>query len=730
MKELTTVLGGGTLTIAALAEGIYRVVLRRCRIQRESMLTRYGIVRTDLGDVDTREENGALITGETSARLNGTAVEFTARGYTLSLDLSSTLGETYDFEGFSVRTPLEDGERLFGLGDESRDRLMKRGHTADLWQTNVSCYGPIPYVMSSRGWSMMFNTTFRQHYDLGCEKADEMRVESGKGMLDVYVFLAQNMKGALEKYTRVSGRPVMLPKAAYGLTFVNNEGENARDLLENCLMFRREKIPCDIMGLEPGWMSKHYDYSTEKKWDSERFYMPYWLPENYYGHWSFIYNLHQMGYKLSLWLCCNYDLLWKEENDASKDEEARAQDAVIQDAHFSSDCRMDKLTKQGEDWFEHLKKFVDNGADAFKLDGADQVVPHPDRLFADRYTDDEVHNVYPVIYGKQMKQGFAEYTGRRAMIYTPAMYAGQQQFCATWAGDTGGGARTLVSIMNLALCGHANASCDMDVTSLASMHYCTLMPWTQHMTWRTWDMPWFLGDEREEEYRAYAQMRSELFPYIYATAHQANETGLPIVRPLALAYEDHSEYDDVLNEYMLGDSLLVAAFDLHMMLPEGRWTDVFTGNIYTGSCSITYDPPKGRGGAIMARDGAIIVTRAWTPHITHHEPSEYTVHVYAGADGAFTLYDDDGETYGYEKGQLTRTRFTLSGDTLTIGQREGCFENMPELVPFEIRVHNPGDKTRVLLDGELIDCRMEGGCLCFRVPVSLHEARTLNYTLA
>ena len=355
MKKLTTALGDGTLTISALAEGIYRVVLRRCRIQRESMLTRYGIVRADLGAVDAREENGALIVGETSARLNGTAVEFTARGYTLLLDLSETLGEDYDFEGFSVRTPLEDGERLFGLGDESRDRLMKRGHTADLWQANVSCYGPIPYVMSSRGWSMMFNTTFRHRYDLGFTKPDEMRVESRRGMLDVYVFLAQDMKGALEKYTRVSGRPVMLPKAAYGLTFVNNEGENARDLLENCMMFRREKIPCDIMGLEPGWMSTHYDFSTEKKWDPERFYMPYWLPENYYGNWSFIYNLHQMGYKLSLWLCCDYDLLWKEENDAARDEQARAEGTAIQDAHFSSACRMDKLTKQSEDWFVHLK---------------------------------------------------------------------------------------------------------------------------------------------------------------------------------------------------------------------------------------------------------------------------------------------------------------------------------------------------------------------------------------
>lgn len=730
MKEMTLSLPNGKLTITALAEGIYRIALRRCRTMRESMLTRYGIVRTDLGYQDAREENGALLAGDTSAQLDRQCVVLTACGYSLKLDLSKTLTEAHDFEGFSVSIPLASDERLYGLGDESRERLMKRGHTADLWQANVTSYGPIPYVMSSRGWSLMFNTTYRHFYDLGQSHPDEMRVESRKGMLDVYVFLDKSMKGALEKYTRVSGRPVMLPKAAYGLTFVNNEGENARDLLENCMMFRREKIPCDIMGLEPGWMSEHYDFSTQKKWHPERFYMPYWLPENYYGNWSFIYNLHQMGYKLSLWLCCDYDLLWKEENEAVRDEQTLSSDAEIQDSHFAGAERFDRITKQGEDWFEHLKKFVDNGADAFKLDGANQVMPHPDRLFADRYTDDEVHNVYPVIYGKQMKQGFAEYTGRRAMIYTPAMYAGQQQFCATWAGDTGGGPKTLVSIMNLALCGHANASCDMDVTSLKSMHYCTLMPWMQHMTWRTWDMPWFLGDEREEDYRFYAQLRSRLFPYIYATAHQANETGLPIVRPLSLAFEGRADYDGVLNEYMLGDNLLVAAFDMHMTLPAGRWTDFFTGRTYAGNTELDYDPPKGIGGALMARDGAIIPMRAWMPHITHHEPDEYIVHVFPGADGTFTLYDDDGESYGYEKGELTRTHFELKGRTLTIGLREGRFKNMPELVPFEVRLHNLDGKTRVCLDGVAVESRFEEGCVCFRVPVSLHATRVLNYTFS
>ena len=163
-------------------------------------------------------------------------------------------------------------------------------------------------------------------------------MESAQGMLDAYVFLGASMKDALDKYTRVSGRPVLLPKAAYGLTFVNNEEEGARDLLQNCLMFRREKIPCDIMGLEPGWMSKHYDFSVDKS-GTTRASTGLMDARNYSGSGTFFYNLRQMGYKLSLWLCCDYDLLWQEENECRERraaDGAMAADAEIVDEHERS----------------------------------------------------------------------------------------------------------------------------------------------------------------------------------------------------------------------------------------------------------------------------------------------------------------------------------------------------------------------------------------------------------
>ena len=104
-------------------------------------------------------------------------------------------------------------DSLYGLGDETRERLMKRGHKAILWQTNVSCYGPIPFLMSTNGWGILMNCTFAHSYDLGASDPSWLRIGSDKGILDFYLFLAKDMPGILQRYTDVSGKPVLLPKS-------------------------------------------------------------------------------------------------------------------------------------------------------------------------------------------------------------------------------------------------------------------------------------------------------------------------------------------------------------------------------------------------------------------------------------------------------------------------------------------------------------------------------------
>ena len=298
--------------------------------------------------------------------------------------------------GYRLDIPLSEKERLFGLGDANRDNVMIRGKTIGIWVCNVISYGPLPIVLSSDGWAILVNSTYRQKFDLGDTDKDMISIYVAEGDPDFYLFTANSLKETIGALTEVTGRPAMLPSFAYGLTFVENEKlTGARELLEDVKTMRESGIPCDIFGLEPSWMETYYDFSTEKKWDPERFYLNYWRPANQSDVGSFFAPLRFMGMQLSLWLCEDYDLFYEEERQAANnmesditemtpDEEAFKKHMEFQDSHLVG-RKMDlkSHTKPEEPWFEHLKKFVDNGASCFKLDGSNQVLDHPQRAWAD-----------------------------------------------------------------------------------------------------------------------------------------------------------------------------------------------------------------------------------------------------------------------------------------------------------------------------------------------------------
>ena len=502
------------------------------------------------------------------------------------------------------------------------------------------------------------------------------------GDVDFYLFCGDSLRELLAGITDITGKPIMLPKFAYGLTFVQNEQLDTRGLLWDIRTIRALDIPCDTMGLEPAWMEKYYDYSTKKSWSRERFHLPTWKPANQSDHFSFFYPMRRMGMQMSLWLCENYDLFYEEEQSAPlvKPSEFK-KEAVIFDQHLAQEPRIDNITNVGEPWFEHLKKFVDNGAAAFKLDGATQVLTHPDRLWGGKFKDDEVHNVYPVILAKQMMEGFRDHTDRRLFLYTSCAYTGTQKYAATWAGDTGGGFGTVVSLLNYAMCGHSNTSCDIDVTP-EGLHYGFLLPWSQYFCWSNWKYPWFLGDEIEEMVRFYSKLRSSLVPYLYTMAYKAYCEALPILRPLPLMYEDDARFDQVKNAYMLGDSLYVGVFDMHLQLPAGGWVDYFTGEIYEGD--IDYAVPEGRGGALLVKEGSILVTMKPQKYILE-KAHDYIIGVYPSktAEASFTLFEDDGFTFDYQKGYGCFTKIetentTAGGFDLVIHPREGSFPGRPD----------------------------------------------------
>lgn len=698
--------------------------------KNESMLSRYGILQDGNEKAIPFESNSiVLAAGKRSVEIN-----FEKKA-----------------EGFEIRIPLSKKERIFGGGDSTREHIMHRGSSLTMHVVNFSGYGPIPVMFSTDGWGILVNCTYKHIFDIGETDSSCMKISAEKGVLDFYIFCGANIPELLKLYTQISGKPMILPKFAYGLNFVENEECDARSLLWDSKTFRERDIPCDMMGLEPNWMSKRYDYSTEKKWNKEKFNLPGWLPENQSGERTFFYPLREMGMNLSLWLCSNYDLFYKEEQCCLKmDEKYRQSSSIVApiiDEHYvEGRKRLDEVTKTEEPWFEHLKKFVDNGAAAFKMDGADQVLAFPDRLWGGKYFDDEVHNVYPVVLAKQMNNGFREYTERRPFIYSAAAYAGIQQYAATWTGDTGGDIKTMMGVFNYAMSAHCNVSCDLEVTTPEKMHYGFFLPYVQFLCWSQWQYPWFLSEDKENMIRSYSKLRSSLFPYIYAMAYKAYKTGLPILRPLPMVYEETERFDDVKNMYMFGDDLLVGVFDMNFDLPDGVWVDYFTGKEYEGN--IEYEIPEGWGGALFVRKGSVFFTMKPQKYLLEKE-HDYELCVYPGKDCSGMLVEDDGWTFDYEEGKVAVTTAAVrnsssAGFELILEQRKGDYEgrennghnklenSIPKISSLrpvrDIEVKIFGIKPNsITVNGENQNFSYKENYATFVIRADVHKNKDLNY---
>ena len=705
---------GSILRLQVLTPHTFRIRLRPDAQFSEPALVRYGVLRAEWPEVafavDEQADTVDIRTAEATlsiGRQDGRVTLLDADGNRLTGDAVAPWSDAET--GFGAEFSLAADEGLYGLGDVTRDRLQKRGYKTIMWVRNVASYVPIPYVMSSRGWALFLNTTWRHYFDLGSSQPDRLRFWGPQGELDYYLMVGQDYGTLLDWYTDVVGKPQLLPLWAYALTFVCNQQADAREMLDDCLNFRREGIPCDVVGLEPGWMGKNYDFSLEKKWHPERFYLPYWAPS---GPQTFLGAAERLGFEMSLWLCCDYDLSYEEERRAGAAGYEPAEvapphpDDFEQDQHFG-ERRMDPITRPEEPWFEHLKQFVDQGVSAFKMDGANQVLEHPDRKWGNGMDDEEMHNLYPTILNKQMHLGFKEHTGRRSMVYSSGGYAGIQQFAATWAGDTGGEAKPLASMLNHGLSGHSNTSCDMHVFSREGIHFGFLQSWAQVCSWAYWRHPWLLGDELLPVFKDYARLRYKLLPYIYSMAHVAARTGMPIMRAMPLVAPDDAESDQLLTQYMLGDALLVGAFTTQIHLPAGTWIDYWTGDRYQGPANLDCEIPENRGGPLFVRAGAIIPT--WPPmdYVGQVPIETLGLDVYPGGTSRFTLYEDDGISFSYRKGQLATTEITCEAKRdyveLTIAPRQGTYEGIPETRRYEVCLRLDGAPKKVLLNGELAE---------------------------
>lgn len=650
----------GRISVKSLKGDI--IISNISALSRES--STYGRLKRSI-EAEERELTGKEIIGDTSQR---------------QVKVLDTAGppEAMQVEPSALAISLTPDERFYGGGAASRKSIQHRGSLLRMWATYQKSDMVAPFLMSSQGWGIFNNTTALNYFDVGRMENDRLYVYNTDGTLDFYVMLGQTMDQIIDLYTSITGRPYLLPKWGYGLAFGGNMMEDQFRMMDHAVRFRDEGIPLDVYWIEPQWMAKFYDYSTEKDWDLKKFpaYF-FWQTgrgNRYENRQLFLSKLRQLGYHVALWLCIDHDLSLEEED------------------HLAVE-RGEKPSGETH-WFPHLMKFVDQGVDGFKLDPGRTLDEHPDRKYYNGSTDKLMHNLNQVLLPKQMYRVFREHKNVRSFHHYCGGYAGTQHWGASTAGDNGGGRDALYDQLNLGLSGFLNTSADVmdgveDVK--AGLHFGFFLPWVQVNSWASMHYPWYFSSENKQAFRFYAQLRNSLMPYIYSAALQGSQTGMPMLRAMPLVFPDDRKVDNMTSQFMFGENLLLSVFTDSIYLPTGKWVNYWTGEKVAGGQTVSGPVPQEAGGQLFVKSGAIIPFQKIMKHVGERPLDTLVLKVYPEGTSSYTLCEDDGMSFEFEKGRMTKTRFECrqAGKEieLAILPTEGFYQGMVDSRTYEVAVY-------------------------------------------
>jgi alpha-glucosidase len=338
-------------------------------------------------------------------------------------------------------------------------------------------------------------------------------------------------------------------------------------------------------------------------------------------------------------------------------------------------------------WGALYQDMVELGVDGFWNDMNEPTVfghsgdTFPDSVQHDWEGQGSDHRLAHNVYGMQMARATAKglmklRPNERPLVITRSLWAGTQRYNMHWLGDNrsdwAGMYNAIQLMLTMGLSGIAFTGPDtggFEGTPSSEL----LIRWNQvgifspffrnHTAKNTKDQePWAFGVRCETLIRKAIELRYHLLPYHYTTAWQSCQSGLPMIRPLVLAFQNDRHVTQIDDQFMFGDALLVAPVlkaertSRRVYIPEGKWYDFWSGALTAGPQIARLDAPLERI-PLLVRAGSVIP--AWpVMQFTHEHPIDALIlHVYPG-NGKNWLYEDDGHTWAFTQGEARITCFT------------------------------------------------------------------------
>ena len=541
---------------------------------------------------------------------------------------------------------LSPDEALFGLG-EHFGSLDRRGQAFSSWTVDAfgvrsdRAYKNLPLLLSSRGYAVFFDMTAPLFYELGQASVAAWQVTARADHLRAYLILGDDLPALIAEYHALTGAPAVPPSWSFGL-WMSRWGYRSRDeVMAVARRMRAERIPCDVIHIDPYWMRYHEGHHGDFTWDETAFPDPPGM----------IAELKAMGFRVSLWESPYVPLDSAMYAEGAREGfllTTRQGETALVHGFAKPSAAVDFTNEKAVEWFkEKNRALLRMGVAVMKTDFAEDMPV--DAVAHDGTPAQELHNLYPLLYQRAVFETTREVHGY-GLVWGRSGYAGSQRYPVQWGGDPGctfeDMAASLRGALSWVLSGMAFSSFDMGgffgipiLTDPPSPEL--YIRWSQmgllfsharahgHTAPRE---PWAYGEPALSIFRRYAELRYQLLPYLYSAARRA-ATGPPLARPLVYDHVDDRTTHHIDDQYLLGPDLLVAPMfkprgSRDVYLPSGRWYDFWTDDLHDGGRWLRYEaeletlPLFVRAGAVVSMGPGLQYSdeRAWDPLVFHVYP--------------------------------------------------------------------------------------------------------------
>jgi alpha-D-xyloside xylohydrolase len=557
--------------------------------------------------------------------------------------------------------------------------------------------------------------------------------------MDYYFIAGQNADEIISGYRTLTGKAPVYPKWVLGFWQSRERYKTQDEILENLSEFRKRQIPCDNI-------VQDWNYWTEDQWGSHQF-EPARYPDPQ-AMLDGVHQMGGR-FMISVWpkFYCNTNNYKELDSKGWMYHQAVVDDihdwigsgyvGSFYDAYAAGARKMFWRQMDENLYTKYNKKGVP-GIDAWWMDASEPNVRDCTPMWYRKAlsgptalgTTTEYFNAYGIMNADAIYNGQRSVLpNQRVFLLTRSGFAGEQRYStATWSGDIGTRWEDMRAQMTAGLnysmsglpfwgmdqggfCVENRYVAAQQLYDRTKVENEDLKEWRElqtrwsqfgtfiplfrvHGQWPTREI-WNIAPEGHPCYQSfvyYDKLRYRLMPYLYSMAGWVHTKDYTMMRGLIMDFNGDREVENIKDQWMFGPALMACpvgyykARNRSVYFPEQcGWYDLYTGEHINGGQTLVVDAPYERI-PVYVREGSII---PFGPEIQYcdEKPAELiNLYVYAGSDGQFQLYEDEGVNYNYEKGKFSTIDITYddASKTITIGQRKGSFNGMLKQRRFNI----------------------------------------------